>query len=138
MTIGCNIWMICLELNWFFTIRVECCNFLLRDATDRSKNSSDQKRLYFTVNLYPLSFFKKNPFNYKYERHNVVEKGILRNKKVIQLGTQNWIEKNITILSKLKKYVFWGHPVGCRKYYVLAIYANSFHCFLIDHLHSYG
>ena len=28
MIFGCNIWMICLELNWFFTIRVECCNFL--------------------------------------------------------------------------------------------------------------
>ena len=29
MIIGCNLWMICLELNWFFfAIRVECCNFL--------------------------------------------------------------------------------------------------------------
>ena len=28
MTIFCNIGMICLELNWFVKIRVECCIFL--------------------------------------------------------------------------------------------------------------
>ena len=56
-------------------IRVECCkflnlyghyvlrewvvfnNFLLIDATDRSKISSDQKRLFFAVSIYPLLFF---------------------------------------------------------------------------------
>ena len=37
-------------------------NFLLIDATDRSKISSDQKRLFFAVNLYPLSFFVNTPF----------------------------------------------------------------------------
>ena len=26
--VGCNIWIICLKLNWFFTIRVVYCNFL--------------------------------------------------------------------------------------------------------------
>ena len=62
MTIGCNNWMICLELIWFFTIRVECCNFLHlygRYVLDRNKISSDQS-------LYPLKFFAntsfKNPF----------------------------------------------------------------------------
>ena len=38
-------------------------NFLLIDATDRSKISSDQKRLFFAVILYPLSFFANTPFN---------------------------------------------------------------------------
>ena len=38
-------------------------NFVLVDATDRSKISSDLKRLYFTVSLYPLSFLTKTPFN---------------------------------------------------------------------------
>ena len=38
-------------------------NFLLIDATDRSKISSDQKRLFFAVSLYPLSFFANTPFN---------------------------------------------------------------------------
>ena len=81
MTIVCNIWMICLELNWFvynpswmlqlsefvWTLRssvwVIFNNFLLIDATDRSKISSDQKFLFFAVSLYPLSFFS-SPHEY--------------------------------------------------------------------------
>ena len=38
-------------------------NFLLIDATDRSKISSDQKPLFFAVSLYPLSFFTNTLFN---------------------------------------------------------------------------
>ena len=82
MTIGCNIWMICLQLNWFvyghksygaifwicmdamlFGMRRVFNNFLLIDATDRSKISSDQKRFFIALNLYPLSFFANTPFN---------------------------------------------------------------------------
>ena len=37
-------------------------NFLLIDATNRSKISSDQKRLFFAVRLFPLSFFASTPF----------------------------------------------------------------------------
>ena len=37
-------------------------NFLLIDATDRSKISSDQKRFFITLSLYPLSFFANTPF----------------------------------------------------------------------------
>jgi len=37
-------------------------NFLLIDATDRSKISSDQKRFFIALNLYPLSFFANTPF----------------------------------------------------------------------------
>ena len=37
-------------------------NFFFTDATDRSKISSDQKHLFFTVCLYPLSFFANTPF----------------------------------------------------------------------------
>jgi len=66
MNIVCNIWMICLELNWFvydpswmldlsefvWTLRslvlVVLNNFLLIDATDRSKISSDQKRFFLS------------------------------------------------------------------------------------------
>jgi len=36
--------------------------FLLIDATDRSKISSDRCRISFDVNLYPLSFFANTPF----------------------------------------------------------------------------
>ena len=38
-------------------------NFLLIDPTDRTKISSDQKRLFFALSLYPLSFFANTPFN---------------------------------------------------------------------------
>ena len=37
-------------------------NFLLIDATDRSKISSDQKRFFIALILYPLSFFANIPF----------------------------------------------------------------------------
>ena len=37
-------------------------NFLLIDATDRSKISSDQKRFFIALSLYPLSFFTNTPF----------------------------------------------------------------------------
>ena len=37
-------------------------NFLLTDAADRSKISSDQKRFFIALSLYPLSFFANTPF----------------------------------------------------------------------------
>ena len=37
-------------------------NFLLIDATDRSKISRDQKRLFIALSLYPLSVFANTPF----------------------------------------------------------------------------
>jgi len=37
-------------------------NFLLIDATDRSKISNDQKRFFIALSLYPLSFFANTPF----------------------------------------------------------------------------
>ena len=37
-------------------------NFLLIDATDRIKISSDQKRFFIALSLYPLSFFANTPF----------------------------------------------------------------------------
>ena len=80
MTIGCNIWMICLILIWFFYGLSRMFqfpqfvwplsysawnvfnNFLLIDATDRSKISSDQKLFFIALSLYPLSFFVNTPF----------------------------------------------------------------------------
>ena len=72
--------MICLELNWLFydpswmlqlsefvwalrsSVWIFFNNFLLIDATDKSKISSDRKRLFFALRLYPLSFFASTPF----------------------------------------------------------------------------
>ena len=83
MTIGCNIWMICLKLNWFlyglsrmlqfskfvwplsYSVWDVFNNFLLTDATDRSKISSDQKRFFIALSLYPLTFFANTPFKTK-------------------------------------------------------------------------
>ena len=80
MTIGCSIWMICLKLNWFFYglsrmlqfsqfVWTPCYpvwdvfnNFLLIDETDRSKISSDKKRFFIALSLYPLLFFANTPF----------------------------------------------------------------------------
>ena len=82
MTIVCRIWMICLKLNWFFydpswklqisefvwtqrcSVWVVLNSFLLKDATERSKISSDQKRLFFAVTLYSLQFFGNTPFKW--------------------------------------------------------------------------
>ena len=78
MAIGCNIWTICLKLNWYFyglsrmlqlpqfvwTLRslvwVVFNNFLLIDATDRSKIGSDQKCLFFFT---PFHFSRTLPLN---------------------------------------------------------------------------
>ena len=80
MTIGGNIWMICLKLNWFFYCLCRMLqfsefvwalsysvwdvfnNFLRIDVTDWSKISSDQKRFFIALSLYPLSFFANTPF----------------------------------------------------------------------------
>jgi len=37
-------------------------NFLFIDATDRSKISSDQRRFFIALGIYPLTFFAKSPF----------------------------------------------------------------------------
>ena len=41
------------------SIKVVYNNFLLIDATDRSKISSDQKRLFFDVSLYPRDVIRR-------------------------------------------------------------------------------
>ena len=80
MTIVCNIWMICLELNWFVydpswmlhlsefvwklrsSVLVVFNNFLLIDATDRSKISGDQKRFFYRIKPIPPFIFANTPF----------------------------------------------------------------------------
>ena len=75
-----NIWMVSLKLNWIiydlsgklqlrefvWMLRSSLCvvfnQFLLTDATDRSKISSDPHRICLNVSLYPLSLFVNTPF----------------------------------------------------------------------------
>ena len=65
------------EFVWTLRVRssawVVFNNFLFVDATDRIKISSDQKRLFFAVSLYPFPFFANTPFksDYKSNREKV-------------------------------------------------------------------
>ena len=87
MIICCDMWMICLELNWFFydPCRIfqlsefmdvtffgmsRLNNFLLIDTTDRSKNSSDHLRIFFEIHPF---IFHQHFFNMK---DNVVYLGL--------------------------------------------------------------
>ena len=45
-----------------YSVLVAFNNFLLIDATDRSKIRSDQKRFFVALSVYPLSFFANTPF----------------------------------------------------------------------------
>ena len=122
MTIGCNIWMICLKLNRFFyglsrmlylsefvwtlrsSVLVVFNNFVLIDATDRSKISSDQKRIFIALSLYPLSFFANTPF--KFIQANLKKwDSILSN----TVNRFNFIVQNTwkRIFSKIKQILMW-------------------------------
>ena len=107
-----NISIICLILNWFVydpswmlhlsefvrtlrsSVLVVFNNFLLIDATARSKISSDQKRFFIALSLYPLSFFANTPFK--------SEPGLLRLNLNLNLHCSNynwiWTGINPTIL----------------------------------------
>ena len=94
MTIGCNIWM---KLNWFiyglsrmlqfsqfvwtlsYLIWDVFNNFLLIDATDRSKISSDQKRFFIALSLCPFHFSRTLPLNVQKKWHKVSLKSELNN-----------------------------------------------------------
>ena len=120
MTIDCNIWMICLKLNWFFyypscnflnlygryVLQYESFlnNFLVIDATDRSKIRSDQKGLFFAVSLYPFSFFANTPFKLNVLKFYFITKLLkmltltkyldmndMRCRNVLVLPLQDWI-----------------------------------------------
>ena len=54
------VWVLCSSVCDVFD------KFLLKEATDRSKISGDQKRFFITLSLYPLSFFANTPFNSKF------------------------------------------------------------------------
>ena len=63
-------------------------NFLLIDATDRSKISSDQKRFFIALTLYPLSFFANAPF----KEHNFLMKQ-LKKALYVMLPMHFWMYK---------------------------------------------
>ena len=119
--LGCNIWMICLILIWFiyglsrmfqlpqfvWALRSSVwdlfINFLLIDATDRSKISSVQKRFFIALSLYPLSFFANTPFN-NYSQGNLVTELYL-NKNMEVLGVCSFLAKMYSLMLKISRKV---------------------------------
>ena len=125
MAIGCNIWMICLKLNWYFYgqsrmfqlpqfVWTPCYsvwdvfnNFLLIYATDRSKNSSDQKRFFIALSLYPISFFANTPFKLWYwQKHFCIYLQIYLQRFLQGLSLQSNIE--VSVLSGDKDTGLYG------------------------------
>ena len=129
MITGCNIWMFFFWNFWFLTIRFEYCNFLnfyeryigslewvvfniflLIDATDRIKISSDQKGLFFAVCLYPLSFSINLDATVIFRYNKLLFKAELQGRKV----------PNIAYLPNVTLNVRFGHA------YYDNCFSNSF------------
>ena len=65
-------------------------NFLLIDATDRSKISIDQKRFFIALSLYPLSFFVNTPFNVNLNSSFDSQKWAFKVNLNFSFDSQNW------------------------------------------------
>ena len=133
--------MIWLELKWLFyypswilhfsefvwTLRssawVVFNDFLLIDATDRSKISSDQKRLFFAVSLYLFSFFVNTSFileikkkkrssidlNIHYSKFSNLISLLARDRLTIDLSEVRTVEWNIINLEHF--WNFWINAI---------------------------
>ena len=74
-------------------------NFLLIDKTDKSKISSDQKRFFIALSLYPLSFFANTPFKYHLDIHvlicivslKIMSGAFLASETMEKMSTQNTV-----------------------------------------------
>ena len=94
-------------------------NFLLIDATARSKISSDQKCFFIALSLYPLSFFANTPFNTKH-RHDLISYQCQHWHKLVnhQYQTQAWSHPAINVLHghKLVNHQYqiqaWSHQLS--------------------------
>ena len=96
MIIGCNIWKIFLELNWLFydpswilqlsefvwllrsLVWVAFNKFLLIDATDKSKTSSDQKRIFSQLAYTHFCFSLTLPLMLKYSVPTLAQTSVIR------------------------------------------------------------
>ena len=144
MTIGCNIWMICSILIWIFyglsrmfqvpqfvwalrsSVWDVFINFLLIDATDKSKINSDQKCFFISLSLYPLSFFANTPFKkelfnkYSFELSRKIYKKVNLNKRTITINNNTgdetsglrpvhlwWIKLQVQIVNNEKNLNFY-------------------------------
>ena len=65
-----------------YSVLVVFNNFLLIDVTDRSKISSDQKRFFIALCLYPLSFFANTPL----KKNGIVKFSKKKSRKPMKLS----------------------------------------------------
>ena len=118
--------MICLKLNWIFyglshmfqlprfvwALRSSVwdffINFLLIDATDRSKISSDQKRFFIALSQYPLSFFANTPFKFRQVAYSTCSHNLWtgRTKALRNTRAQN-LRKSIVMKPNIGNPVLW-------------------------------
>jgi len=92
--------------------------FLLIDATDRSKISSDQKRFFIALSLHPLSFFANTPFKHsmlsiKHDKSFIlilIKKAYLWNKPV-----DTHTRKKMALVRYTKHEKIVGFVKVCRK-----------------------
>ena len=128
--------MICLKLNWFFYTESRMLQFSqfvwslrssvwdvfknvhLIDATDRSKISSDQKRFFIELSLYPLSFFANTPFKMFcfFLIDSLISEVMIEN---ISNFTETWRKRmniakpKVLVVYKGVEYIFDKHVFGC-------------------------
>ena len=99
-------------------------NFLLIDATDRSKISSDQKRFFIALSLYPFSFFANTVCRksqkistasdqyflsyviYRNREHLAKEKNLNVKKNGLRLKRSNWCSYKTNRLFIFKNHLF--------------------------------
>ena len=84
-------------------------NFLLTDATDRNKISSDQKRFFIALSLYPLSFFANTPFKVPLLCGSVNTKIIYTHVAVLILCIQNVNDRRQRRILNHECDVFYHH-----------------------------
>ena len=120
---------ICMDTTFFGV------NFLLIDPTDRSKISSDQKRFFIALSLYPLSFFANTPF--KFIQANLKKwDSILSN----TVNRFNFIVQNTwkRIFSKIQQILMWEKKL--KKIFIrkLQVFLKYKECECIITLSSYN
>ena len=97
-------------------------NFLVKDATYRNKISSDQKRFFIALSLYPLSFFANTPFKAKkiwivkvtiFSRQNF-STSLQSYKPPLELP--QWVQHRFTLFGNQKKHLFiYTHTLAWRE-----------------------
>ena len=109
-------------------------NFLLIDATDRSKISSDQKHFFIALSLYPLSFFANTPFKYEFRKLFTFNFGFFTKVICAFLLQENMLELSEINTLKYSNVQCTVYSVQCTVYAYLSyhVHLESRHSYLGD------